>query len=206
MPTDTSAYHADIQQLAIRQILDEHRGIVAALDGIATALEGGQPDLDAVAALLTYLEAFPEDIHHPKEESLLFAILAERTERAKALLAALRAEHQHCTTALARLRDLLDDAHSREPLALLALRTAFGGFAGFYRAHMRLEEEGLLPLAREHLHADDWARIDASFATNLDPMASRASAEALQSMLKGALSRLHAGTRRSATAGQQSRG
>jgi branched-chain amino acid transport system ATP-binding protein len=35
---------------------------------------------------------------------------------------------------------------------------------------MRVEEDTLIPLAREHLTADDWKEIEAAFAGHSDPL------------------------------------
>jgi branched-chain amino acid transport system ATP-binding protein len=35
---------------------------------------------------------------------------------------------------------------------------------------MRCEETEVFPLAQAHLRAEDWAEIDAAFATNADPL------------------------------------
>ena len=41
----------------------------------------------------------------------------------------------------------------------------------FYREHMRLEETMVLPAAQAYLDDDDWAAVDAAFATNVNPLA-----------------------------------
>ena len=40
----------------------------------------------------------------------------------------------------------------------------------FYREHMRLEETMVLPAAQAYLDDDDWAAVDAAFATNVNPL------------------------------------
>jgi branched-chain amino acid transport system ATP-binding protein len=43
-------------------------------------------------------------------------------------------------------------------------------YVEFARRHMRCEERELMPLARKHLTAEDWAGIDAAFGRNEDPL------------------------------------
>jgi len=40
----------------------------------------------------------------------------------------------------------------------------------FYLEHMRVEETEVLPEAVRHLTPQDWAVLDAAFATNQDPL------------------------------------
>ena len=44
-------------------------------------------------------------------------------------------------------------------------------YLAFYREHMRLEETMVLPAAQAYLDDDDWAAVDAAFATNVNPLA-----------------------------------
>ena len=41
-------------------------------------------------------------------------------------------------------------------------------YISFYLEHMRLEEEVILPAAQRVLDDQDWAELDAAFATNCD--------------------------------------
>jgi hypothetical protein len=43
-------------------------------------------------------------------------------------------------------------------------------YSHFHWLHMRREEDEVLPLAAAALTADDWAAIDAAFASNSDPV------------------------------------
>jgi hemerythrin-like domain-containing protein len=44
-------------------------------------------------------------------------------------------------------------------------------YARSYLEHMALEEQQVLPAARQHLSPADWAELDAAFAANQDPLA-----------------------------------
>jgi hemerythrin-like domain-containing protein len=51
-----------------------------------------------------------------------------------------------------------------------AFAAAVEGYATFHWAHMRKEEDVVLPLARETLSDAEWAAIDAAFTVNDDPV------------------------------------
>jgi hemerythrin-like domain-containing protein len=182
------------ERLAIRCILGEHRSIALALDAIGRAIvpTGADSvfDLDAVSAMLAYLEAFPERAHHPKEETYLFDALAARSLEAQPLLSTLRDEHVQGLGFIVALQRNADELRGATNGDVGPLRQAFGDYDAFYRAHMRLEEEALLPLAQRALVDADWRRIDTAFATNLDPLGSAASSRDFEAILKQALARL----------------
>jgi hemerythrin-like domain-containing protein len=48
---------------------------------------------------------------------------------------------------------------------------AVKAYADFHWAHMRSEEEDLLPLAERALSEKDWAAVEHAFAQNEDPIA-----------------------------------
>src|SRR6478735_7322484 len=82
----------------IRVIYDEHRSISAVLSGLKEltklAREATErPAFEVFRAMIYYIDAFPERMHHPKEDELLFAHLELRSAKARPLIAALRAEH-----------------------------------------------------------------------------------------------------------------
>jgi hemerythrin-like domain-containing protein len=43
-------------------------------------------------------------------------------------------------------------------------------YSHFHWKHMRREEDEVIPLARQALLSEDWAAIDAAFASNNDPV------------------------------------
>ena len=51
-----------------------------------------------------------------------------------------------------------------------ACEQAVQRYVAFYLDHMGVEEDQILPAARQHLGAADWAELDAAFAANRDPL------------------------------------
>ncbi len=164
---------------AIAIIQDEHRSLAAvvrALQALVDESAAGQGELDEplLRAMLHYIEAFPEKLHHPKEDAYLFRCLAARTSAFDAAIAQLRAEHSAGDALLQAMQAALDgwqaaSGESARQVAKVALAAAVGRFAEAQWAHMNLEENTILPAAREHLSAEDWREICAAFAANGDP-------------------------------------
>ncbi|WP_306603573.1 universal stress protein [Azonexus sp.] len=165
--------------VAIAIIQDEHRSLAAvvrALQALVEEAAGGSGPLDVplLQAMLRYIEAFPERLHHPKENDYLFRHLAARTKAFDGAIALLRAEHLAGDALLQAMQSAVDEwAAARDEAARQAAKIALAGavkrFAEAQWAHMNLEENTILPGAREHLTTDDWREIRAAFAENGDP-------------------------------------
>ena len=160
---------------AISIIRDEHRSIAAVLHGLlhlVDAIEAGtmEPDFELLGAMMNYIEAFPERLHHPKEDSHLFRTLRQRDPETVALLDELETEHIKGRGLLVELAAAL--AHFRElgHPALEPFARALRSYASFHWDHMRKEEDLVLPRAATILSADDWKAIDDAFRSNSDPL------------------------------------
>lgn len=164
---------------AIAIIQDEHRSLAAVVRAMQALVEGattGRKALDEplLRAMLRYIEAFPETLHHPKEDAYLFRSLALRTSAFDAAIGKLRAEHVAGDSLLKAIQAAIDAwgvaiGESAQQSALDALSAAVDRFAEAQWAHMNLEENTILPAAREHLTSEDWREIHAAFAANGDP-------------------------------------
>lgn len=156
-------------QSAIAIIKDEHRSMASVIKGLlnnVTAIRSGdmEPDVYLFSAMFDYIEAYPDRLHHPKEDEYLFRFLRQRTELSHAILDELQEEHARGGELLDALRRAL--ATYKKDQDLDAFETALKAYADFYWSHMAKEEKIVLPMAAEHLTADDWEVIDAAFQAN----------------------------------------
>lgn len=151
----------------------EHRSmwrVSTALDTLADQLLAPNPAeaATAVVAMLGYLDDFADRLHHPKEDDYLFRLLRTRTPDGDADLAQLESEHRSVPAVLQRLLAQAEKvAAGNDQLGLAA---GLHGYAEQLRAHIRLEERSILPLARRMLLPEDWAEIDAAFLAHDDPL------------------------------------
>ena len=120
-------------------------------------------------SLLNYIEAFPDKLHHPKEDDYLYRILRARDPGAAAVLDELQDEHQRGPDTMRALVQALQ-AYEQSPSAFEAFAQAVSRYAEAQWAHMRKEEEQVLPLAEKALLPADWAEIDAAFKSHADPL------------------------------------
>ncbi|MBS1161812.1 MAG: Hemerythrin cation binding region [Proteobacteria bacterium] len=155
---------------ALRIISDEHQSLAAILHAIRFMLRevaAGRlaPDIKLFQAMVHYLDAYAEQRHHPKED-LLFKYLAQRTAEGAAALATLGVQHAAAPQRIAALHGALAD-YLADERRFAAFVTAFDTYAEFYREHMLLEEDVVLPLVRQRLTAADWAAVDAEFVAEM---------------------------------------
>ena len=159
---------------AIHVILSEHHRLTSIVSGMLRVVDGmasssGPASAMLMRAMLYYINEFPEQVHHPKEEQYLFARLRARTEEFEAAISELTLQHE-----AGKLRvHALERALTRYELAgaamLPALRDGVYGYADFYAAHRHLEESAILPGAQRYLTVSDWMEIDEAFGANRDP-------------------------------------
>lgn len=151
---------------ALHIIGDEHQSLAAILHAVRFMLKeiaAGQlqADVPLFRAMVHYLEAYAEQRHHPKED-LIFHRVAQRTSDGADVLAELGRQHAAAPERIAVLQQALA-TFVADPSLIGPFADAFYQYADFYRGHMMLEEDVLLPLARKHLTPEDWAEIDRQF-------------------------------------------
>jgi hemerythrin-like domain-containing protein len=154
---------------AISIIKDEHRSIAAVVKGLTSHIsevKAGRtnPDFYLCSAMFDYIQAFPERLHHPKEDEYLFRFLRIRCREAHPILDELEAEHAQGGDLLNNLRQKLNEY--RESGNSDAFDEALNAYVEFQWEHMRKEEEIVLPLAERHLTTEDWEAIDSAFRAN----------------------------------------
>ncbi|MGB8433997.1 MAG: hemerythrin domain-containing protein [Burkholderiales bacterium] len=155
-------------------IREEHRalaGVLHALQYLVDQIADGKrtPDFELLNAMVSYILAFPVRLHHPKEDEYLFSALRSRDAAIAPVLEELEAEHMKDRELAQDLQDTLrryeHDASARDAYA-----ASVGRYAAFQWAHMRKEEDVILPAAERALSPGDWAAIDSAFESNQDPL------------------------------------
>ena len=178
-----------MRHLAIDVIQNEHQALAAMLRSMHLLVtqaqrEGRDPDFSVLRAMLFYVDEFPERLHHPKESALLFPALRQRCPELRGTLDRLDADHGHGETAIRALAHALLawevlGQPRRQPFI-----DALDRYIDGYLSHMAAEEQEVLPAARRHLTASDWAALDAAFAANRDPLTGHPAEAAFQPLFQ----------------------
>ncbi len=159
---------------ALSIIQEEHRSLAAVVTGLRylvhqSRVDCRNPDFAVLRAIVTYLNEFPEKLHHPKENSYLFARLRERTHEADSVIELLKLDHAEGGQKVRDLERALDRFQAGAAEGMAEFSAAAEAFAEAMLAHMAIEEQELFPLACIHLRAEDWVEIAAAFGENGDP-------------------------------------
>jgi nucleotide-binding universal stress UspA family protein/hemerythrin-like domain-containing protein len=162
------------RDFAIATIQDEHRSIAAvlhALQHLARVAQRQHSGLDSrvLRGAIHYLRAFPEALHHPKEETYIFARLRGRSPELDATLEGLQRQHAEGATQLNELEQAVESYERAESSSPARLFAAIETFAAAQWRHMNAEETVILPAAREHLSESDWQEVAQAFGVNGDP-------------------------------------
>jgi hemerythrin-like domain-containing protein len=163
------------QQQALSIIRGEHRtlgAVINALEHVAADMAAGKltPDYKLLWSILYYIEEFPERLHHPKEDTVLFPRIRARTHDIDEALDDLGRQHVNSSPHLDRLKTVLGHMQAEIPGALAEFADKVATYASFHWKHMNLEETVVLPKAVETFSPEDWAEVAARFAENNDPL------------------------------------
>jgi hemerythrin-like domain-containing protein len=161
---------------SIRILRDEHRSIAAVLHGLQELAHiardrSVRPDFSVFRAMIYYIDTFPERLHHPKEDTVLFPRVAARSQDAAALLQKLHDEHVRGGELIRELERAVATFEIAWPEGASQFASAVKAYADFHWEHMRAEEQVLLPIAEAVLTEEDWKAVDEAFAGNEDPLA-----------------------------------
>ncbi len=159
---------------ALTIIHDEHRSLVAVVHGLKYLLREARekshpPDFKLLWAMLYYIDAFPQKLHHPKENAYLFARLRSRTHDADAVLDQLERQHVEGSRQVRELESALGYFEAGKPNGFDVFGAAVDKFAEDVWQHMNVEEKVVIPLAKKCLTAADWVEIAEAFGENGDP-------------------------------------
>jgi hemerythrin-like domain-containing protein len=185
---------SDSKSKAISIIRAEHRALGAVINNIKAMLLEVQAerltmDFRLFWAMVYYIDAFPDRLHHPKEDDWLFARLKQRTQLADKLIDTLQSQHLAEPAALAGMRRDLGNFEAGVPGSMDALQVTVANYADFTWKHLSAEENELLPLAEAHLLASDWDAIAQAFAQNADPLVGSADSELFDALFHDIVNR-----------------
>ena len=160
------------REKTILKVQDEHRTISAILSGLRELARTAQdsavrPDFRVLHAMIRYIDAYPEKLHHPKEEAFLFKPLAVRAPMvAGPLVSGLRSEHLSGERLIRELERTVIAFEVEWPKGAPEFSAAVNDYADFHWKHMRKEEEELLPLAERYFTPTDWRAAADAFGAN----------------------------------------
>ncbi len=152
----------------------EHRSLATVIRGLEYLVRDSgerQPRarITLLRAMVNYIKAFPEKLHHPKEDAYLFRKLRERTSEFNDALEHLERQHTEGRMLVGDLEQSRARYETDPANGLAQFGAAVQRFGAMQWQHMSLEQKVIIPAAQKYLTTDDWAEIERAFAQNGDP-------------------------------------
>ena len=147
----------------LARLLVEHDHILKTLNLLEMQFldlcRGGTPDYSLMRSILEYIQEYPEQVHHPLEDTI-FSILLERVDDDN-LIQELITEHAELEITTRKLREslkLLESGVASKRELMKQLST----FLIRQRQHMYIEEEKVHPLIESVLTKEDWNHVQST--------------------------------------------
>lgn len=155
-------------ELVMAAIGDEHRSILAvalAMQDMVRQVPGSwtAQELACLEAMLDFLLHLSNNIHHPKEEQYLHRVLGQRVPVCSELLLEFESQHRIEQGLLQRCQLCLAEVTSELGAPSAPLVESVRALADALQHHIAFEETQVLPLATQHLHADEWNELAMQF-------------------------------------------
>jgi hemerythrin-like domain-containing protein len=129
-----------------------------------------EADFKLMAAMLYYIDTFPDRCHHPKEEEHLFTRLRNRNADLNAILDRLQGQHVQASRMMAHIEQTFVHWQAGAADGAAAFTRAVDAYAELLWDHMKQEEDHVLAAALQYLTDSDWRAVDDAFRANDDPL------------------------------------
>lgn len=163
-----------MESTVLQRISDDHRHITLALDALELQLDmDGNDDVNwnIICDILTYLQEYPDAVHHPLEDQLFDLVLDKGLTPAERELVHFNlAQHAEIIDASRQLADDVDNILNDVVVPIDRLYSHFERYLDIQRLHLRNETTHLLPMAQRLLSAEDWAEVGAQAMVHADPL------------------------------------
>jgi hemerythrin-like domain-containing protein/glyoxylase-like metal-dependent hydrolase (beta-lactamase superfamily II) len=161
---------------ALLRLLEDHRFIERVAVRALEALD--RWDAHLLAEALEFFDRFVEQVHHAKEEQVLFEALVSRSDGlARGPIAVMEKEHAMCRAYLESARSSLPAAIDGMPEAKRRVERSVRQYVELIRVHIHKEDAILYPVAERMLPAEldaeltkAFARIEAEMETSADDL------------------------------------
>lgn len=145
--------------------------VLEALEAVLSAPEDEDVNWEIVADIISYLQDYPDTVHHPVEDQLFDRVLDKGlTPAERELVHTNLAQHAEIISATTRLANDVGQILNDIIVPIDQLHSHFKHYLELQRVHMRNEINHLFPLAERQLAEQDWQQIATQIAAHADPM------------------------------------
>lgn len=154
----------------ISQLRQEHVEMSNFLDLLNKELDvysnGRPPNFELVHHLVTYFLDYPDQIHHPRENSI-YKVIQQRDATLARAVAGLERDHIHFAAKTRVLADVVRGSLAEGTADRDWVRQMAKEYVRSYRRHIKWEEDHVFPAAETVLSEADWERIEESYGRTL---------------------------------------
>jgi len=130
---------------------------------------GHSEDWKLLADSFEYIEAYPDLVHHPREDAIYRYCRESRPDMAQALLE-LEQEHAQIAGATASLSEQLQAVFAEDMLNREVLIAGLENYLKMQKSHMANEENTVFPMLLEILSESEWDALLEAAETPQDPL------------------------------------
>ncbi len=157
----------------ISKLREDHGNMTTLLALIAREVDffraGKDPDYYLIESIITYMQEFPDRVHHPLED-MICAKLQDRDPAAMVEIGDLAKSHETLEALADQLRTALDRVLSEETLPRDMFVDAVAEYRDSLLGHINMEEANFFPPALRALSDDDWNEIERNMSAVDDPL------------------------------------
>jgi len=130
---------------------------------------GESPDYFLLIDIIDYIESYPDQIHHPREDVMFRVYLASHQDRAD-VIQRLMSEHKDLVEQSHRVRQMLEQVTHSGVYTRGYLLSQLEDFTARQWEHLNLEDGMAFDLLSDTLRSDDWSLIEERLPTAVDPI------------------------------------
>lgn len=136
---------------------------------LAVFFGGDDPDYDLMLGVVSYLQEYPRQVHHPHED-VVFERMVAHDPTLRMPVNRLLQEHRVIAVAGDELRARLNDIVAGGVLLRSSVEAAAATYLAYYRHHLATEERDMLPRAARLLDPSDWRQVAQAVTHRVDPL------------------------------------
>lgn len=165
---------------AIRVLQAEHKKLATLLqvmDNLHCEMVAGRsPDFPLLHEIGDYLQGYPDQVHHPKED-LIYRRLRKREPSPDDGPGNLVHEHEDLSNLTAGFVRILDETEKNPETWAEEFQGEMRKLIDYYKHHMEMEEKFFFPAAKQRLTKNDWAEVTYAISEQVDPLFDEATAK-----------------------------
>jgi hypothetical protein len=134
------------------------RSSLASAPAFVVSAQGDEFRRAIIAHYYSNLMSFLE-VHHDGEEKIIFGSLMERAPDSRSTIELAQAQHHEVIELIESVKGNLDSWSQQGDSKASDVSDSLGALAGVLVAHLDQEEAEIVPLAGEHMTAEEWGAL-----------------------------------------------